>query len=289
MRHGVRAAAALGVALVLGGASAPVNTAAAVRTAAPAAKTRLLFADDFDHEPPWGDAPPWSTTDWIVQQWELPPSYPTLIRAPGPRKGWVMSARSAPGQPNPYRTEVAPESATFHNRFRDDRGYVVSFDTYVKRYDRDNAPSWMTIMQFHGTPHRKPDGEIAWECVSGRNPVSLTLARGRYGVNINNHPARQAPAGALADEDVWTRRLTLRTWVHWKVRLTPSQTKHGLVKVWRDGRLVAQRHGRNKDRNDQCGQPDEPIVFFKLGTYKEYDNTGTQVVLYDHVEIRRVS
>ncbi|MFN8193369.1 MAG: heparin lyase I family protein [Nocardioidaceae bacterium] len=279
--------AAAAVAVLLMGAS-PVDPGAAAEAAVTQHRPpRTLFADDFDHEPPWGDAPPWSTTDWVVQQWELPPSYPALVRIPGPRSGWSMSARSAPGRPNPHRTELAPDSATFHNRLRDDRAYTVSFDTYVRRYDRDNAPSWMIISQFHGTPHRKRTGEIAWECVSGRNPVSLTLARGRWGVNINNHPARVAPAGALADRDVWTHRLTLRSWVHWRIRLVPSQHRRGLVKVWFDGRLVAQRHGRNKDRDDQCGRRDTPIVFFKIGTYKDETNTGTQVVLYDNVRIRR--
>lgn len=271
------------VALVVG--AAPV-AGSADRPPRPMART--VFADDFDHEPAWGDAEPWSTTDWVVQAWDLPPSYPTLVRTPGHRRGRSMSARSAPGLPNPYRTELSPDSASFHNRFRDDHEYLIDLDTYVRRYDRGNAPSWMTILQLHGTPHRKPGGGIAWRCVSGRNPVSLTLARGRYGVNINNHPAREAPSGALADHDVWKHRLRLRQWVHWRIRLVPSQTRRGLVQVWYDGRLVASRHGRNKDRNDQCHKPDTPIVFFKIGTYKEYDNTGVQTILYDHVRIRRV-
>lgn len=288
MRRAIFAGLALAVGLPMSNATAatphpnPVDPGSA-----PASKARVVFADDFDHEPPWGDAEPWSTTNWFVQSWQLPPSYPTLVRTPGAAGGWSMSAKSSPDQPNPYRTEISPDSKTFTNKFRDDREYVVSFDTYVRRYDAD-APSWMTILQFHGTPGRGPGGAIQWQCLSGRNPVSITLAEGKYGVNINTKPARQAPDGALADQDVWQRRLTLKTWVHWTIRLIPSQTSKGRVQVWKDGRLVASDRGRNKDRNDQCGHPDTPIVFVKFGTYKEFENTGTQVVLFDNVVIKRV-
>ena len=242
----------------------------------PAALTfQTIFSDSFN-------IATWST-NWSSNHGEPLITLPTIINSPNPAGGKAMSALSSTSQPNPYRTELslAPENL----KLQDDKEYRISFETYVKQYDFLNPPNWMVISQFHATPGLDANGQIAWSCSGGRNPVSLTLAKGKYGVNINTVPAMQAPNGALADNDSWNEPITLNTWVKWVIRLTPSQTNKGVVQVWKDGILIATHLGRNKDTNDKCGHPDSPIVFFKIGTYKEYTNTGTQEIIYDNVKL----
>lgn len=253
-------------------------------------KTKLLFTENFDHIPPWGDAAPWSTSHWYPNPWplDIPPTIPTLVESPNRPSGLSMSATLSPTLPtNVFRSEITlGETPSFNNRFLYDREYRISVETYVKQYDFKHASPWMSIIDFHGVPGLDAKGEVAWgdECHNIRSPVSITLDNGQYGVNIANLNDLQS-GGSKSEPQAWVEPLTLNTWVKWIIRLKPSKTSKGIVQVWRNGVRVASMLGANQFTHDSCGKPLSPYVYFKIGVYKDFENQGTQEILYDNIKI----
>jgi hypothetical protein len=205
---------------------------------------------------------------------------PKLIPSPTGGYGYAVSAINSGGA---RRSELTIKSSQVNAKMLNDVQYTVTFDSFIKQYDTTKPPAWMTFNQYHTVPHMVA-GKPIWTCVAGRNPVTLTIQKGSYGVNINTKPALVNPSGALGNY-VWTEPFVVNKWVNWKLVIVASQTSKGLIEVYKDGLLVTSFKGRNMDTNDKCGLPLSNYVYFKMGIYKDKTNTATQEIVFDNVKI----
>ena len=63
--------------------------------------------------------------------------------------------------------------------------------------------------------------------------------------------------------------------MNWRVHAVWSGDRNGVLQIWRDGKLVVDRRGKNLNGDGGGG------TFFKLGIYRGYGDPNTQVVLHD--------
>ena len=158
--------------------------------------------------------------------------------------------------------------------------YWIGFSFHVGTWN-EPPPSWATLFQFHAVP-----GDENWDCVAGRNPVTVTLSDGQLGIAAITEPYTgppPVPGGAIASM-VWEEPIDLGRWYDGVVHLLPSLTD-GILEVWIDGVRRYTQTGGNVDLIDDCGVEMEPWVYLKIGIYKDRENTSTQDLYYDEVRI----
>jgi len=182
-----------------------------------------------------------------------------------------------PSEATVYRSELVAGDLG-----RVDHGleYWIGFSFHVATWN-DPPPSWATLFQFHAVP-----GDENWDCVAGRNPITITLSDGQLGIAAITEPYTgppPVPGGAIASM-VWEEPVEPGRWYDGVVHLLPSLTD-GILEVWIDGVRRFTQTGGNVDLIDDCGVEMEPWVYLKIGIYKDRENTSTQDLYYDEVRI----
>ncbi|WP_235879926.1 heparin lyase I family protein [Polyangium aurulentum] len=177
-----------------------------------------------------------------------------------------------------YRAELK-ESSSPGGRMDYDKEYWFGFAFRVEKWEQVD---WAMLWQLHAVPSE-------WTtCKSGRNPITLTMTSdSKLALNVVDVPKTTTASGGAGGTRVWTEAspITLNAWKRWVFRFKPSAGSGGVIEAWLNGAKVYTQNGPNVDALDTCGKAQQKWVSPKLGLYKSYSNTSTQVVVYDDIRI----
>jgi hypothetical protein len=178
-----------------------------------------------------------------------------------------------------YRTEIVPNQGGVFNVGTE---YCIKASLKLKNWT--SVPNWMAIFQTHAVP-----GNENWNCVSGRNSISLTVRKDqKIGLHVIKQPRRDAgTSGAALADFAYAGAFSYDKWHNFVFRYRPSFSSDGIIEAWQDGNKVYQQFGGNVDLYDRCGKPAEPWTYLKVGLYKDAANTGTQEIYYDDIVITK--
>jgi hypothetical protein len=168
------------------------------------------------------------------------------------------------GQAGP-RTKVRSEVGDVSVKLGEEWWY--SWRTLIPNEWKDNDSTWYVVTQFHQAPPKWRRGD--W----GPPPLKFGYSGGKWSIQHwfydEDHPKQPIYEAAGRKGE----------WVDWRVHAKWSDGPDGLLQIWRDGKLVVNRRGKNIN-GDGGGGP-----FFKLGIYRGYGDPNTQVIYHD--EYRR--
>lgn len=241
-----------------------------------AAALPALFSGSAAADPPFqleGDFESGDLTDWSFSGNETTHVDTDPVRA----GGYAAHMHLDPDEATVYRSELVAGDL---GRVEHGLEYWIGFSFFVDTWN-DPPPGWATLFQLHAVP-----GDENWDCVAGRNPVTVTLSDGELGIAAITEPYTgppPVPGGAIASM-VWEEPVDLGRWYDGVVRIMPSLTD-GILEVWIDGIMRYSQTGGNVDLIDDCGVEMEPWVYLKIGIYKDRNNTSTQDLYYDEVRI----
>jgi hypothetical protein len=164
------------------------------------------------------------------------------------------------GQAGPnkkVRSEVGDKSVDKYSE------WWYSWRTQIPHEWKDNNSTWYVTTQFHQAPPKWRNGD--W----GPPPLKFGYSGGQWQIHqwfyAEDHPKTPIYKAAGAKG----------VWVNWRVHAVWSGDRNGVLQIWRDGKLVVDRRGKNLNADGGGG------TFFKLGIYRGYGDPNTQVILHD--------
>jgi hypothetical protein len=177
-----------------------------------------------------------------------------------------------------YRTELV---ANDKGVFRVGEEYCIRASVQLKRWT--TMPSWSAVFQTHAVP-----GGENWNCVSGRNSITLAVnPSGQIALHVIKEPRQNAgTSNAAIANFAYGSPVEFDKWYDFRFRYRPSFSSDGILEAWQDGKKIYSQFGGNVDMFDRCGKPADPWTYMKIGIYKDANDPGTQEVFYDEVEIR---
>jgi hypothetical protein len=173
------------------------------------------------------------------------------------RKGkYAMESRVSGSTRNTFRTEAVLPGSAQNMVF--DRDYWIGFSIYLPQ--GWTVPEKMEILaQIH---RAHPTGQPAFALYSGS---------GEWKIRSNWSDGKEIWTLDSVYEDVGR-------WTDFVIHYKPSDTSSGVLKVWKDGTLVASRSGPNTVR-------DSKGPYFKLGIYKGKYSAPPKSVYHDELRI----
>ena len=164
------------------------------------------------------------------------------------------------GQAGPnkkVRSEVGDKSVDKNSE------WWYSWRTQIPHEWKDNNSTWYVTTQFHQAPPKWRNGD--W----GPPPLKFGYSGGQWHIHQwfydLDHPKSPIYKAAGAKG----------VWVNWRVHAVWSGDRNGVLQIWRDGKLVVDRRGKNLNGDGGGG------TFLKLGIYRGHGDPNTQVVLHD--------
>lgn len=153
--------------------------------------------------------------------------------------------------PNSYRAEaVIPGKA---KKMEFNRDYWYGFSVYLPE-DWQVTGKNEVLAQFHSTLD-KGDAQNG-------PPVAIRTGTGNWEI-VNRAEGDQRAGGRLWTlNNVWE---DVGKWTDWVIHFKPSYEANGVLRIWKNGALVAQHYGKNT-YNDQVGP------YFKMGLYMNWKN-----------------
>ena len=170
---------------------------------------------------------------------------------------YAIASTISDSSSNAKRTEVViPGKAKFMEY---DRDYWIGFSVYLPAGWR--VPNDMEIL---AQIHRSTTG-------GGQPPVALYTGSGDWKLTSQSWGGKKDWFLNSVYEDVGR-------WTDFVIHYKPSDGSNGILKVWKDGGLVAQHLGANTPR-------DETGPYFKLGIYKGKYSAPSKTVYHDEFRV----
>lgn len=150
--------------------------------------------------------------------------------------------------PNPFRTEaVIPGLA---KKLKFERDYWYGFSTYIPD-DWELTGNIELLAQFHSTLD-SDDPKVG-------PPMSLRVGKNGEWEIVSRAEGFNRRSGV----EVWTLNAAIDDsgrWTDWVIQFRPSFKSSGVLRIWKDAELVADRYGANTYK-------DETGPYFKMGIY----------------------
>lgn len=201
------------------------------------AKRKLTAAEVFDHAKPVLFADDFSAGSFGRWKFSLegdydlatpPPNRIAIVDAPDLGGGRRAARLVVPRAPNSYRAEIAlPHENGCQERWYGARVLVPS-DWVV-----DPGKGGTIVLQWHGIPGN-------WRATFPNLQISIDGARWRVRRNFG-----AAQTGPTREDIILDEPLRPGKWVGWVIHAKWSTKEDGLLRVWKDGILVADKSGPN--------------------------------------------
>jgi len=180
-----------------------------------------------------------------------------------------------------YRTDPKRRAELKLNPVPANSEWTYRVSTFLP-VDYENDPSYEIITQWHEIPDRHL-GET-WR----RPPLNLSIRNGQFTMSNRWDSKPVTVSSKEGGTQKWNLGpITKGQWIDWVFHVKWSHKADGLLKVYKNGRLVVSKTGPNT-YNDKVGP------YFKIGIYKPQwkvnprKSTTTQRVIYfDQVRVER--
>lgn len=185
----------------------------------------VLFAEDFTA----GNFDKWKLS--LEADYRLatpPPERIAIVDAPELGPGRKAARLVVPRAPNSYRAELAlPHETGCRERWYGARTLVPA-DWVI-----DPGKGGTIVLQWHGIPGN-------WRATFPNLQISIDGAKWRIRRNFG-----AAQTGTTREDIVLEEPLQPGKWVAWTIHAKWSTKEDGLLRIWRDGKLVAEKTGAN--------------------------------------------
>jgi hypothetical protein len=255
-------------AILVAGASCDATDPRSRTDSPPGSERGLMFTSSFDSE--IGDWRVERCCDHSVRRVRNP------VRA-GSRALRFEIRKGEPFVANANRAELRrPGDYRVTGGIGDERWF--GFSTFIPP-DWESDVEGDVIAQWHASPD--------FDCETWRSPPLQITTEGeevRVLMRWDSKPCTDHDE-AEGSETIHAGDLARGRWTDWVVHATWDYDDDGMLRMWRDGKLVVDRRGPNA-YNDQRG------LFFKIGVYKwrwkepdERSRVTRRVVFHDEVRI----
>lgn len=184
-----------------------------------------------------------------------------------------------------YRNELVYNKPYRVGRFNFDEEYWLGASVYLKDYNTNPYPSWLTIIQTHSVP-----GNEDWDgCCSGNSGWTLHASGDRLVIHSEIlSDSYKVPSCASLGGSAWEAPLSKfeNQWIDVVINFKHSIGSDGFIKWWINGELVVDLKGPNIHYYDECGVQREEYTYLQVGIYKEVKRIDiTREMYLDEIRI----
>jgi len=148
-----------------------------------------------------------------------------------------------------YRSEVNPSRDPDPQPQKD---YWYGWSIFLPEGFTADATNWEILTQFHMRPDK---GDT-----TKHPPLAFSVSPAGWKLTNRWEPNRVSKAERVGSQEFNLGSLRTGVWTDWVVHVRWSYSSGGLLEVWKDGKLVAERSGPN------CYN-DALMPYFKMGIY----------------------